>query len=562
MSAPASAASPGQATGPPTEVACYGGLGEIGANMATVEVDGRIAVVDVGLTFPDAEHYGVDLILPDWAALRERADDVHCVIITHGHEDHLGALPFFLRDFPGVRVYGTALTLGLVEARLAEHPEAHAELVEVTVGERLETGPFALEFVGMAHSVPDGMAVAFHTPHGTVLHSGDFKLDQTPIDGNPTDLAHLAALGDDGVALVLADSTNADRPGHVPSEARVGESLREVFARASGRIIVTTFASHIHRVQQAIDAAVEAGRKVCFVGRSMVRNMPIARELGFLSYHDADVVSLAELEQLPPERGALVCTGSQGEPYAALSLMAAGQHKQISLSSGDTVVMASSVIPGNESAIYRSIDGLLRQGAEVVHSGTAPVHVSGHAAADELAMLHNVVRAHACVPVHGEYRHLMAHARVAEAAAAGPDQAPVCEDGDTVLLENGKVRRGESFRPGKVFVDGLGVGDVGNAVLRDRGKLSSEGICVVVLAVDQHSRLIGEPNVVQQGLIYEREQASLLELAATTVAEQVGSAHRDGDLPALRQRTAEVLRHFWRDQVGRRPVILPMVVEV
>jgi ribonuclease J len=247
MSAPASAASPGQATGPPTEVAFYGGLGEIGANMATVEVDGRIAVVDVGLTFPDAEHYGVDLILPDWAALRERADDVHCVIITHGHEDHLGALPFFLRDFPGVRVYGTALTLGLVEARLAEHPEAHAELVEVTVGERLETGPFALEFVGMAHSVPDGMAVAFHTPHGTVLHSGDFKLDQTPIDGNPTDLAHLAALGDDGVALVLADSTNADRPGHVPSEARVGESLREVFARASGRIIVTTFASHIHR---------------------------------------------------------------------------------------------------------------------------------------------------------------------------------------------------------------------------------------------------------------------------------------------------------------------------
>ncbi|HUH06308.1 MAG TPA: ribonuclease J, partial [Egibacteraceae bacterium] len=500
------------------QVSFYGGLGEIGRNMATVEVEGRLAVLDVGLIFPDAEHFGIDLILPDWSNLAPRADDIDCVVITHGHEDHMGALPFFLREFPDIPIYSTRLTLALIKAKLEEYPEVTADLREVEPGQRLKVGPFDIEFIAVTHSIPDGMAVAFHTPHGTILHSGDFKLDQTPIDGEPTDLPHLSAIGDDGVALLLADSTNADFPGHVPSERTVGATLRDVFAAASGRIVVTTFASHVHRVQQAIDAAGEVGRKICFVGRSMVRNMPIARNLGYLRYDEEDLVEMSDVEGMSRDAAVIICTGSQGEPYAALSLMASGQHRQVQLAPGDTVVLASSVIPGNESAIYRSINGLHRQGAEVVHKGIAGVHVSGHAAADELKLFHNIVRPSAFVPVHGEYRHLVAHAKIAVETGTPKDSVLVCEDGDTVLLENGVVRRGESFQPGRVFVDGLGVGDVGSAVLRDRGKLSSEGICVAVIVLDEHLRIVGQPQVVQQGVIYEPEQAGLMESAAKTMS--------------------------------------------
>ena len=552
----------------PVEVSFYGGLGEIGCNMATIEVGGRIAMLDVGLSFPDAEHYGIDLILPDWARLRPRADDLHCIVITHGHEDHMGALPFFLREFPRVPVYGTRLTLGLIAAKLEEYPDIAADLREVEPGERITTGPFDIEFVAVAHSIPDGLAVAFHTPHGTIFHSGDFKLDQTPIDGRVTDLPHIAALGDDGIALLLCDSTNADMPGYVSSERKVGVTLREVFAASRGRIVVTTFSSHVHRVQQAIDAALEVGRKVCFVGRSMQRTMPIARSLGHLRYADSDLVEMSQVERMPRDETVIVCTGSQGEPYAALSLMAAGQHKQVKLEPGDTVVMASSVIPGNEAAIYRSINGLFRQGANVVHKAVANVHVSGHAASEELKFFHNIIRASAFVPVHGEYRHLVAHARLAVETGTSPDQVFVCEDGDTVLLEDGVVRRGSSFQPGRVFVDGLGVGDVGNAVLRDREKLSSEGICVAVVVLDQRLGIVGEPEVVQQGIIYEVEQATLLKLAQATLADELrrGSdgepAVRDSDPAVLRRTVSTTLGRFWRDQVGRRPVILPLIVEV
>ena len=548
---------------PPVEVSFYGGLGEIGANMASVEIDGRIALIDVGLTFPDAEHFGIDLILPDWSRLRERADDVHCVVITHGHEDHMGALPFFLRDFPGMTVYGTRLTLGLIGAKLEEHTDVTADLREVEAGERLQTGPFDIEFVGVTHSIPDGMAVAFHTPHGTILHSGDFKLDQTPIDGKPTDLPHLAQLGDDGVALLLADSTNADTPGHVPSESGIGKTLRDVFGDASGRIIVTTFASHIHRVQQVIDAAIENDRKLCLVGRSMIRNMPIARDLGYLHYEDNDVVELDEVSGRDRDRVVIICTGSQGEPYAALSLMAAGQHRQISLQQGDTVVMASSVIPGNESAIYKTINGLFRQGARVVHKGIADVHVSGHAAADELKFFHNIVRSSAFVPVHGEYRHMLAHARIAVETGTPEDQVLVCEDGNTLLLRDGRVERGEGFQPGRVYVDGLGVGDVGNAVLRERGKLSEEGICVVVVQLDQHNRLVDSPQIFQQGVIYQREQGDILELAVKALESELGNVTgADGDQAVIRRTVSSALGRFWRDRTGRRPVILPILVEV
>ncbi|CAN5198143.1 ribonuclease J [soil metagenome] len=549
-------------TSPPVRVSFFGGLGEIGCNMASVEVDGRIALIDVGLIFPDAEHHGIDLILPDWSSLTERADDVHCVVITHGHEDHVGALPFFLRDFPGVPVYASRLSVGLLRAKLEEHPGVRADLREVEAGERIVTGPFDIEFVGVSHSIPDGFAVAFHTPHGMILHSGDFKLDQTPIDARPTDLPHLAQLGDEGVALLLADSTNADVPGVVPSERTVGRTLRDVFDGADGRIVVTTFASHVHRLQQTIDAATEVGRKVCFVGRSMVRNVPIARELGYLTYRDADVVEMSDVERMPRDAAVIVCTGSQGEPFAALSLMAAGEHRQVRVEPGDTVVMASSVIPGNEHAIFRSINGLVRQGAEVVHRGVAAVHVSGHAAADELKILHNVVRPGAFVPVHGEYRHLVAHGRLAAETGVAPEQVLVCEDGDTVVVQDGRVTRGERFTPGRVYVDGLGVGDVGNAVLRDRSRLALEGICVAVVVVDQHAKVVSEPDVVQQGVIYEPEQVGMLDLARKTLGDELIRSGHDGDPAVIRRTAVQTLARFWRERTGRRPVILPHIVEV
>ncbi len=548
----------------PVHVSFYGGLGEIGRNMATVEVDGRIALIDVGLAFPDAEHHGIDLILPDWSPLRSRRSDVHCIVLTHGHEDHIGALPFFLRDFPGLPVYSSRLTLGLVRAKLEEHPDVTADLREVEAGERITTGPFDFEFVAVTHSIPDALAVALHTPHGTILHSGDFKLDQTPIDERPTDLPHIAQLGDAGIALLLVDSTNADMAGHVPSERSVGRTLKRVFAEATGRVVVTTFASHVHRVQQVIDAAVASERLVCFVGRSMLRNMPIARDLGYLDYDDRSVVELSEVDRLPSERAVIICTGSQGEPFAALSLMAAGQHRQVRLGAGDTVVMASSVIPGNEHAIYRSIDGLFRQGADVVHKGIADIHVSGHAAADELRFFHNMARPSAVVPVHGEYRHLVAHARIAVECGAAPDQVFVCTDGDSVVLTDGVVRRGDSFEAGAVYVDGLGVGDIGNAVLRDREKLSSEGIVVAVLTVDQHERLVGDPEVLQLGVIYEADaaQAALLEQAAKILGSELGSARGSGDAAVVRRTTVQTLARFWKEQTGRRPVILPVLVEL
>jgi ribonuclease J len=547
---------------PPVKLAFYGGLGEIGANMASIEVDGKICLLDVGLTFPDAEHYGIDLILPDWSTLLDRADDIQCVVISHGHEDHMGALPFFLKDFPGTRVYGSRLAVGMLKAKLEEHPGSRAEFVEVAAADRITDGPFDIEFIGVTHSIPDGFATAFHTPHGTILHSGDFKLDQTPIDGKPTDLPHIAEIGDAGVALLLADSTGADTPGHVKSEQVVGKTLRSVFAEATGRIIVTTFASHVHRVQQAIDAAVGNGRKICLVGRSMVRNMPIARELGYLSYDDADVVEIRDIEKLPPEQTVIICTGSQGEPFAALSRMAAGSHKQVTLQAGDTVVMASSVIPGNEHAIFRSINGLFRQGANVVHKGIADVHVSGHAAADELKFFHNIVRARNFVPVHGEYRHMVAHAQIARDTGLDDDHIFICEDGNVLELVDGEVRRGESFQPGRVFVDGLGIGDVGSAVLRHREALSNDGVCVAVIAVDQHSRVVGDPQVVQQGIIYEPEQSHLLEQAVKVLLDHLHERDHDGDEAVVRRDAARTLARFWKAETGRRPVILPVIVEV
>ena len=417
-------------------VGFLGGLGEVGRNCAVLEIDGALALIDCGLMFPEEDMLGVDLVLPDFSSVVDRADDLRCVILTHGHEDHVGALSYLLREV-NVPVYGGPLTTQLASSRV-EDLGIEPDMRSVHPGEWVEEGPFRFSFVSVAHSVPEASAVAFDTPEGVIVHSGDFKLDPTPIDDVPTDLATFAELGRGGVRLLLADSTNAERPGYVPSEATVGDAMRSIVGAAAGRVIVACFASHIHRVQQALDAIVASGRRFAFLGRSMVRNTVIARDLELLDYPEDKVVDLAGLAELPSDQVAIVCTGSQGEPYAALSLMAAGTHRSVDLVGGDTVIISATPIPGNETKVSRVINNLTRLGIEVHHGRNAQVHVSGHAARDELRMFLNVVNPEAFVPVHGEYRHLAAHAAIAD--EAGVPEVNVLEDGDRLVIDGGSLR--------------------------------------------------------------------------------------------------------------------------
>ncbi|MGH3441369.1 MAG: ribonuclease J [Nitriliruptorales bacterium] len=550
---------------PPVVVGFLGGLGEIGRNMATIEVDGRIAVVDCGVTFPTDDHPGVDLILPDWGVLRERADDVDAVFLTHGHMDHIGALPYFLDDFPETTVYGTRLTLAFVRAVLEEHPQhARADLREMRPGDVVQHEPFEVECVRMNHSIPDGCALAFRTPHGMVVHSGDFKLDQTPIDGRPTDVPHLSRLGDQGVTLLLADSTNADQPGHIPTERTVGAAIEEAISDVPGLVVVASFASHVHRMQQVIDAAAAIGRRPVFVGRSMLRNMALAAELGELTYDPESEVPLSDVDRYDRSELVILSTGSQGEPFSALSLMANGEHRHIDVGEGDLVILASSLIPGNERAVFRSINGLVRRGARVIHSGTHAVHVSGHAARDDLTLFHNILQPRAFVPVHGEFRHLVAHRDIAVATGCPPGNVFICEDGDTLVVEKQAVRRGERIPAGVALLDGL-LADVGPAVLRDRRRLGEEGICVCLVTIDPHrGDLVGEPTVVQKGVVYGDGEATILDGALKSVLEELSgaAAGKFHDVDAISRHVVQALGTYWRAQTGRRPVIIPLVVEV
>lgn len=547
----------------PVRIAFLGGLGEVGRNMATIEVDGRVAVIDVGVFFPNPEHLGVDLVLPDWSALHGR--EVDAVFLTHGHLDHIGALPYFLQDFPDVTVYGTRLTLAFVRAILDEWPDVdEPEMVEVVPAETVERGPFTVEVVQVNHSIPDGCAFAFRTPHGIVVHTGDFKLDQTPVDDLPTDLAHFARLGDEGVDLLLADSTNADVPGHVPSERIVGRALREEMRRATGLVVVASFASHVHRIQQVLEAAEAVGRRPVFVGRSMVKNMDIAQRLRFLDFDHEREVALEDVHQFDPRELVIISTGSQGEPFSALSLMASGDHKHVQVGEGDTVILASSLIPGNEQAVFRSINGLARRGATVVHKGVADVHVSGHAQGGDLTLFHNIVEPEYVVPVHGEYRHLTAHRDIAIATGCPPGQVLVCEDGDVVELEDRVARRGEPVQAGQVFVDGL-LPDVGPAVLRHRRRLAHDGVCVCVVTVDPHKgEAVGETLLIQHGVVFEDESGHVLEAATKAVELELADVNRSrfADIPAIQRHVTQALGRFWKQEVGRRPVILPVVLEV
>lgn len=552
------------------EISFLGGLGEIGRNMATLEVDGEIAVVDVGVLFPDAEHLGVDLILPDWKWLVERASDVRAVFCTHGHLDHIGALPYLLRDLaeagaePPV-VYGTKLTLAFCEAILEEWPDLERpELEEVEPGDRVEDGPFDVEVVQVSHSIPDGCAYAFRTPHGMIVHTGDFKLDQTPIDGRPTDLAHFARLGDEGIDLLLADSTNADRAGHVPPERTIGRVLREEISQATGLVVVASFASHVHRIQQVLDAARAVGRRPVFVGRSMVRNMGIAAELGYLEGDLSDIVELDQVDRYDREELIVISTGSQGEPFSALSLLAAGEHRRLEVGEGDTVILASSLIPGNEQAVFRNINGLFKRGCRVIHSGVAPVHVSGHASRDELILFHNILEPEYVVPVHGEHRHLSAHRDIAELTGCLPEHVLLCEDGDTVVLEDGKLRRGASKPTSHVYIDGL-LTDVGPAVLRDRRRIGEDGICVCVVTIDPHqASVVGEPVVTQKGVVFHERAEEHLDAARDAVLAELGGvgAAKFDDPQAISRHVVQALGRHWRSTTGRRPFILPVVVDL
>jgi ribonuclease J len=544
-------------------VAFLGGLGEIGRNCAVVELDGARLLIDCGLAFPDADQPGVDIILPDFAWLAEEPERVVGVVLTHAHEDHMGALPYFLRDFD-VPVYGTRLSLAMLAAKLEEH-ELAPSLVEVAPGDRTTIGPFDLELFAMSHSIPDGVAVALRTPAGTIVHTGDFKMDLTPIDGRPTDLGGLARLAPDGIELLLSDSTNADQGGFIAAEVEVGRALDEIFAAARRRIVVACFASHVHRVQQVLDAAARLDRKVALVGRSMIRNMRVAGDLGYLRVPPGLLVPVEDLNRLDPARTVVVCTGSQGEPYSALTLMAARDHKWVRIEPADTVVLSSSLIPGNEAAVYRTINDLARLGADVYHKGNARVHVSGHAAQGELTLLLTTLRPRNFLPVHGEYRHLAQHARLADAAGVPRERILVCEDGDVVELAGGVASIVGQVRAGMVFVDGLGVGDVGDAVLRDRRKLGGEGFVHVVATIEsQTGKVLAGPDIVTRGFVYEPESGDLIEEAKARVLDALERTAADGvnDTMILKQHMRSAAAALFKERTQRRPVIIPTVMEV
>ncbi len=557
----------------PVAVTFLGGLGEIGRNMATIEVDGRIAIVDVGVLFPDAEHLGVDLILPDWGWLKRRVDDIEAVFLTHGHLDHIGALPYLLRDLAEASkhddftlpVYGTRLTIAFAEAVLEEWPDLPTPRFElVEPGDVLEEGNFTAEAVQVSHSIPDGVAYAFRTPHGMIVHTGDFKLDQTPIDGLPTDLAHFARLGDEGIDLLLADSTGADVPGHVPTERTVGNNVREHVAQAEGLVVVASFASHVHRIQQVLDAAASVGRRPVFVGRSMIRNMGIAKELEYLDFDPDTVVDPNDVARYDRSELIIISTGSQGEPFSALSLMGAGDHKHLEVGEGDLVILASSLIPGNEQAVYRSINNLSRRGCRVVHKGVAPVHVSGHASREELILFHNIVEPEFFIPVHGEHRHLRAHGEIAELTGAIPEHVLICEDGDQVLLEDGRVTRGESVPTSHVYIDGL-LDDVGPALLRDRKRIGEDGICIAIVTIDTHDgEKVGDTIVTQKGVVFHGKEEEILEGARKAVDMELDGLGRVKfeDPQVIQRHVVQALGRFWRSETGRRPFILPVVQDM
>ena len=553
----------------PVRIIPLGGLGEVGKNMTAFEYGGRMILIDAGLSFPRAELLGIDLVLPDFSYVAEHADVLDAVILTHGHEDHIGALPYLFREIgTQAEVWGTRLTLGLVKSKLDEHGLlVHTELVEIEPeAGRTRVGPFEAEFVRVTHSVPDAVAVVLHTEHGAIVHTGDFKLDDTPIDGRTTDLDRLRELGDSGVALLLADSTNAERPGRTPSERTVGAALRDIVRQAQGRVIVTSFASHIHRIQQVIDAAAACGRIVSVVGRSMNRNLNIARNLGYATAPDDLLVKPRRLDEFMPHETLILCTGSQGEPRSALTRIAFGDHPAIQISTSDTVVVSARAIPGNEVKVHETVNRLCRLGATVLTEDTTYVNASGHAAADDLSTMLETVRPRAFMPIHGEYRMQQAHARLAEAAGVPAHAVRIAENGTVLELDGDGLSVVGQVEAGTTLVDGMNVGSVREVVLRDRRHLASDGVLIVVATIAADTaEPIAEPEIIARGFIEPSDDGNeLLDQARDTVERVLAEcqAHRTTEVHLVQQELHDALAELVSHVTGKRPMVLPVVVEV
>ncbi len=542
-----------------------GGLGEVGKNMMVIEYGNDIIVIDAGVMFPDDEMFGVDLVIPDTSYLHDKKSRIRGIIITHGHEDHVGSLPYVLPmlDFPPV--YATRLTQGLIQVKLKEHKLLDKAIINViTPGDQLELGECLVEIVRVNHSIPDAVALAIHTPIGTVVDTGDYKFDYTPTGGHPADFGTLARIGSEGVLVMMGDSTRVETPGYTPSERVLNESFDKIFANAPGRILIATFASLISRVQQVVDAATRYERQVALVGRSMVNNVQMAIDLGYLKIPKSTLIRAEDINKFPPERVVIICTGSQGEPTSALTRIANQDHRLVRIQPGDTVILSATPVPGNEKMVNRTINNLFRQGAEVLYQGIANVHVSGHAAQEELKLMLNLLRPQFFMPMHGEYRQLILHAKLAYSLGIPEDHIVIAEDGDIVEVTPDSIKVADHTTCGNVFVDGLGVGDVGQIVLRDRQVLAQDGILMVVLTVDKETgHPIAGPDIVSRGFVYMRDSEELLESARERVLESfIGLNGHASDWSFVKDKIKHTLSEFLYEKTHRRPMILPVVMEV
>jgi ribonuclease J len=541
-----------------------GGLGEVGKNLMVYELGDELVVVDAGLAFPRDEHLGVDLVLPDFSYLRERAGRIRAVLLTHAHEDHVGALPYLLREVRVPEVWGTRLTLGLLQPKLDEHGLLHATELREAVPEdgAVEIGPFRAEFVRMAHSVPDTVAIVLEAGGLRVLHTGDYKLDHTPVDGLRTDVGRLAEIGNRGVDLLLGDSTNAERPGVTGSERLVGEAFRQIIPVREGRVLVASFASNVHRMQQAVDVAVETGRKVCVIGRSMRKNLNIARNLGYLEAPEDTFIRPPELEELAPHEAMILCTGSQGEPMSALTRIAYHDHPAVTIERGDTVILSAKPVPGNELRVHDTINRLAKSGAEVLHQEIAPVHVSGHGNSEEIRTILGLVRPKAVMPVHGEFRMLAAHAKLARESGVPASSIVLAENGSVVELDERGPRIVDTVETGVTFVDGLGVGDVRDVALRDRRHLSEHGVLIVVATIGANgARPTGAPELVARGFGETEPLVAEMRDEAARVLDDC-LAGDITEIKLLQEHLHDSLAQLVYDRTGRRPMILPVIVEV